>query len=63
MRISTPGIFATAAVFIQYFMNAMVVKSMGILLESMMEEFEADTWVMGTIFSLVESGKDIFGKW
>ncbi|XP_038063997.1 monocarboxylate transporter 12-like [Patiria miniata] len=61
MERSKLGVFATIAVFIQYFINAMVVKSLGILLVSMMNEFEAETWVVGTVFSLVECGKDIFG--
>ncbi|XP_022102627.1 monocarboxylate transporter 12-like isoform X2 [Acanthaster planci] len=55
---STLGVLATIAVFLQFFLQAMIIKTLGILLVDMREEFEAATWEMGTIFEFVECVND-----
>ena len=58
----TPGVLATIAVFVQFFLQAMFIKSLGILLVPMRDELDTDTWVMGGIFECVECVNDFLGK-
>ncbi|XP_022101844.1 monocarboxylate transporter 13-like [Acanthaster planci] len=53
------GILATLAGFLQFFVTAIIVKSLGILLVSMGGELRADTWVLGSVFALIECVSDV----
>ncbi|XP_038061750.1 monocarboxylate transporter 12-like [Patiria miniata] len=57
-RIS-PGILATIAGFLQFFVTTIIVKSLGILLVSMGGELRTDTWELGSIFALIECVSDV----
>ena len=62
MQVSSAGLTAVGAAFLQIFVYVTTVKSLGMMLVAMQDEFGSDTWVLGTIFAVVECVTDLLGK-
>ena len=58
----TLGILATVAVFGNFFIKVTFIKALGIQLNAMRDAFDTDTWVLGSIFALIECGSDLLCK-
>ena len=59
---SIPGALATVSVFLQFYVNATAVKSLGMMLVAMQDEFGSETWVLGTVFAVIECISDLLGE-
>ena len=55
----TAGVLATVAVFVMFFVNLMINKSLGMLLIAMREEFITQTWMLGSVFASILSVSDL----
>ncbi|XP_022089767.1 monocarboxylate transporter 9-like [Acanthaster planci] len=55
------SIAAATSVFVMYFLVSMTGKALGMLLVPLRDDFGVDTWVVGTVFALVDSVSDLTG--